>query len=191
MSNRLSRDSWLFFLRGILAIALGVLAFVVPGPTLAALIAVFAFYAIFDGVLAIVAGFSGSSGSNWGLVLAGIAGIAIGAITIASPGTTAIALVLLVGIWAIATGVAEIIAAFLPENLVGQRWLVGLSGIVSLVFGVLLVVSPGAGVLSVLWLIGFYAIFAGIMYLAIGFRLRGAADTLSSISPETTTPARS
>ena len=180
MSKQLTRDSWLFVLQGIVAIGLGILAFVYPGPTLAALILVFAFYAIFDGVLATVTGFGVQGGPSWGLVSGGIAGIAIGVFTFFQPGTTAVALVIVVGIWAIVTGAAELVTAVTLGNLVAPRWLLGLSGVVALAFGVLLIMSPGDGILSVLWLVGFYAIFAGVMNLAIGFGLRDTSDTLSS-----------
>ena len=107
MNDFLTRNWWTFVLRGAIAIVLGVLAFVVPGPTLVALIAVFAAYAIVDGVLAIIAGARTDRGPRWWFILGGIAGIAIGLFTIYSPGTTAIALVLLIGVWSIATGVAR------------------------------------------------------------------------------------
>jgi uncharacterized membrane protein HdeD (DUF308 family) len=111
MNDFLTRNWWAFVLRGVIAIALGGLAFAVPGPTLVALIAVFAAYAIVDGILAIIAGVGTPGSPRWWFIVGGIAGIAIGLFTIFSPGTTAIALVLLIGIWSIATGAAQIIAA--------------------------------------------------------------------------------
>lgn len=176
MTGMLSRTWWALALRGIVAIALGLLAFLVPGPTLVALIAVFAAYAIVDGVLAIVAGAGTPGGPRWWIILGGILGIAIGLFTFYSPGTTALALVLLIGIWAIVTGVAEVMAAYTLRRVLDREWLLALSGVISVAFGVLLVVSPGDGVLAVLWLIGYYAIFSGAMYLALAFRLRGVAD---------------
>jgi uncharacterized membrane protein HdeD (DUF308 family) len=175
MNGTLTRAWWVFAVRGIVAIALGVLAFVMPGPTLVALIAVFAVYALFDGVLAIVSGVGAPGGPRWWIVLGGVAGIAVGLFTIASPGTTTLALVLLIGIWAIVTGVAEVISAYTLRSVIDREWLLALSGVISVAFGVLLVVSPGDGIFAVLWLIGYYAIFAGVMYLAMAFRLRGLA----------------
>ena len=187
MSATLYRDSWFFVIRGILAIALGVLAFVYPAPTLAALIVVFALYAIFDGVLAVVGGFSVPGRPSWWLIAGGIAAIAVGVFTFFQPGTTAVALVLLVGIFAIVTGVAELVTAATVGQLVAHRWLLALSGVVAVAFGLLLIMSPGDGVLSVLWLIGFYAIFAGVMYIAMGFGLRDMSNTVKSVEAETTT----
>ena len=168
----LSRNWWAFALRGIAAIALGVLAFVAPEQTLTVLIAVFAAYAIFDGVLAIMAGLGTAAQHRWWLIVGGVAGIAVGLLTIASPGTTALALVLLIGAWAIVTGVAELIAAYTLRDVLTREWLLALSGLVSVAFGIYLLVSPGTGVLAVLFVIGYYAIFSGILYLAMGLRLR-------------------
>jgi uncharacterized membrane protein HdeD (DUF308 family) len=179
MREMLSHNWWAFALRGIAALILGVLAFVVPGPTLVALIAVFAAYAIIDGILAIVAGAASPRGPRWWIIVGGIAGIAVGLFTIYSPGTTAIALVIFIGVWSIITGVAEIVAAYTLRRVIDGELLIALSGVISVVFGVFLVVSPGTGVLAVLWLIGFYAIFAGVMYLAVAMRLRSLANRTS------------
>jgi uncharacterized membrane protein HdeD (DUF308 family) len=186
MSATLSRDSWLFIVRGIVAIALGVLAFAYPAPTLVALIAVFAFYAIFDGVLAIFGGFSVSGGPSWWLIAGGVGAVAVGIFTFFQPATTAVALVLLVGIFAIVTGVAQLVTSATLGDLVANRWLLAISGVVGVAFGLLLIMSPGDGILSVLWLIGFYAIFAGVMNIAMGFGLRDVSDTVKSVETRST-----
>jgi uncharacterized membrane protein HdeD (DUF308 family) len=187
MLTTLAAQNWgMFVLRGILALALGVLAFAAPAPTFAALIFVFAAYAIVDGILAIALGVSAPAGPSWLLVIAGLIGIAIGVYTLASPQVTAVALVLLIGSFAIVRGVAEVGTAIWLRNLIESAWLYVLSGIVSVVFGAFLIVAPGDGALAVLYVIGFYALFAGVMYVAIGLRLRGLNKTLETAS---TTPA--
>jgi uncharacterized membrane protein HdeD (DUF308 family) len=181
MVGSLSRNWWAFVLRGIVAIALGVLAFASPGATLVALIAVFAAFAIFDGILAIAAGISVDGGPRWMFILGGILGIVIGVLTINRPDITAVALVLLIGVWAIATGVAEAVAAYSFREVLENEWLLALSGIVSVAFGALLIFAPGDGVLALLWLIGFYAILAGILYIAAGLRLRSVHEKLQPL----------
>jgi uncharacterized membrane protein HdeD (DUF308 family) len=181
MIGSLSRNWWAFVLRGVVAIALGILAFVQPGATLIALIAVFAAYAIFDGVLAIAAGVSVDGGPRWMLILGGILGIVIGLLTINRPDVTAVALVLLIGVWAIATGVAEAVAAYSFREVLENEWLLAISGVISIAFGALLIVAPGDGIFAVLWLIGYYAIFAGIVYIAAGLRLRSVHEKLQPI----------
>jgi uncharacterized membrane protein HdeD (DUF308 family) len=184
MSKELSRDSWLFIVRGIVAIAVGILAFVYPAPTLAALIVVFGFYAVFNGVLAIAAGLEAFARPNWWLVAGGIAGIVIGFYAFSQPNATAEALVVVVGIFAIVTGVAELAVAATVGSIFGNRFLFALSGVVALALGVLLIMAPGAGILSVLWLIGFYAIFAGVMYIAMGYSLGDVADAAKTVEAQ-------
>jgi uncharacterized membrane protein HdeD (DUF308 family) len=182
MSKELTRDSWLFIVRGILALALGVLAFAAPAPTLTALLFVFAAYAIADGIFAISFGAVAPGGPRWLLVIAGIVGIAIGAYTVVSPEVTAVALVLLIGSFAIVRGIAEVGTAIWLRDLIESAWMYVLSGIVSIVFGAFLIVAPGDGAFAVLYVIGFYALFAGVMYVAMGLRLRGLDNTTETAS---------
>jgi uncharacterized membrane protein HdeD (DUF308 family) len=190
MIGSLSHNWWAFVLRGIVAIALGILAFVQPGATLIALIAVFAAYAIFDGVLAIAAGVSVEGSPRWMFILGGILGIAVGLLTLNRPDVTAIALVFLIGVWAIATGVSEAVAAYQFQQVHENEWLLAIGGVVSIVFGVFLIVAPGDGIFAVLWVIGYYAIFAGIMYIAAGFRLRGVHEKLQPLEKALGTPGQ-
>jgi uncharacterized membrane protein HdeD (DUF308 family) len=190
MLTTLAAKDWgMFVLRGIIALALGVLAFAAPEPTLAALIFVFAAYAIVDGILAIAFGVSVPGGPSWLLVIAGVVGIAIGVYTAVSPQVTAIALTLLIGTFAFVRGIAEVGTAIWLRNLIQSAWLYVLSGIVSILFGAYLIVAPGDGAFAILFVIGFYALFAGVMYIAIGLRLRGVNQALETASNSTSTPA--
>lgn len=181
MLTTLAAQNWgTFVLRGILALALGVLAFAAPAPTLAALIFVFAVYAIADGILAIAFGTAAPSGPSWLLVIAGIVGIAIGVYTLVTPQVTAVALTLLIGTFAFVRGIAEVGTAIWLRNVIESAWLYVLSGIVSILFGAYLIVAPGDGAFAILFVIGFYALFAGVMYVAIGLRLRGVNKTLQT-----------
>ena len=183
MLTTLAAQNWgMFVLRGIVALALGVLAFAAPAPTLAGLIFVFAAYAIVDGILAIAFGVSVPGGPSWLLVIAGIVGIGIGVYTAVSPQVTAVALTLLIGTFAFVRGIAEVGTAIWLRNLIESVWLYVLSGIVSILFGAFLIVAPGDGAYAVLFVIGFYALFAGVMYVAIGLRLRGVNQALETSS---------
>jgi uncharacterized membrane protein HdeD (DUF308 family) len=177
----LASQNWgLFVLRGVFAIILGILAFVTPGPTLAALVLLFAAYAFVDGLFAIGGGLGAPNGPRWWLVVGGILGVGIGIYTFLNPQITAIALVIVIGAFAIVRGVAEVVTAIQLRNEISNEWLYVLSGVVSVIFGAFILASPGDGVLAVLWLIGYYALFAGIMYIVVGLRLRSVAKTLSS-----------
>jgi uncharacterized membrane protein HdeD (DUF308 family) len=177
MLTMFAAQNWgLFILRGVFAILLGILAFVSPESTLAALILVFAVYAFLDGILAAIAGFAAPNGPRWWLVVGGAIGIVLGAYTLFNPEITAVAFVVVIGIFSIVRGVAEVATAIQLRQMIEGEWLYILSGVVAVLFGAFLLVSPPAtGVLAVLWLIAYYAIFAGIMYLMIGYRLRSVA----------------
>ena len=183
MLTTLAAQNWgMFVLRGVFALALGVLAFVAPAPTLAALIFVFGAYAVVDGAFAIAYGALEPGGPRWLLVIGGIVGIAIGAYTFVNPAITAVALVLLIGSFAIVRGVAEVGTAISLRNVIQSAWLYVLSGLVSIGFGAFLIAAPGEGALAVLFVIGYYALFAGITYVAIGLRLRGLNEKLEAAS---------
>jgi uncharacterized membrane protein HdeD (DUF308 family) len=187
MFTTLAAQNWgMFVVRGIVALALGVLIFVAPAPSLAVLILVFAAYAIVDGIFAIALGATAPGGPRWLLVVGGIIAIAIGIYTVVSPQVTALALVLLIGSFAFVRGIAETATAIWLRNVIESAWLYVLSGVVSIVFGAFLIVAPGDGALAVLFVIGFYALFAGVMYLAIGLRLRDLNKTLETSSSSST-----
>jgi uncharacterized membrane protein HdeD (DUF308 family) len=187
MFTTLAAQNWgMFVVRGIVALALGVLIFVAPAPSLAVLILVFAAYAIVDGIFAIALGATAPGGPRWLLVVGGIIAIAIGIYTVVSPQVTALALVLLIGSFAFVRGIAETATAIWLRNVIESAWLYVLSGVVSIAFGAFLIVAPGDGALAVLFVIGFYALFAGVMYLAIGLRLRDLNKTLETSSSSST-----
>jgi uncharacterized membrane protein HdeD (DUF308 family) len=180
MVRDIVRNWWAFVLQGVLAIGIGVATFVVPGPSLAAFIAVFAAYAIVTGLFEIAGGITMPAGPKWSLVAGGVIAIVVGALAVSQPQATAEAVTLLVGIFAIATGVARGVAAYSLGS-VTNTFLLGLSGVLSVVFGVLLIAAPQTGVLAVLWLIGFYAIFAGLLSVAFGLRLKGLGNDAADI----------
>lgn len=175
MLDRMSRDWWIIALQGVAAIVFGVLALVWPGITLLALVFLFGAYAIVDGVLALARGFRRGSGGgpDWWRVVVGLVGIGAGVIAFAAPGITAIALLLVIAAWAIVSGVVELIAAYQLRDVIRREWLLALDGVLSIIFGVILVASPSAGALAVVWLIGAFAIASGVVLLVLAFRMRG------------------
>jgi uncharacterized membrane protein HdeD (DUF308 family) len=189
MLQSLTRNWWLVVLRGVLAIAFGVATFIWPNAALQALIILFGAYALADGILYIATAISGSamsSSSRWLLVLGGVAGIIVGLLTFFYPGTTATLLLYFIGAWAIVTGIFEVMAAIQLRQEIDNEWLLILSGVLSVIFGVLVFVYPSAGALSILWLIGFYAILYGVLIVALGFRVKSLDTTLKDASSSTT-----
>lgn len=174
LQPRLAHYWWAFALRGVLAIAFGVIAFIMPGITLAVLLGLFAAYMLIDGVLAIIAAVRAirQHESFWPLLLEGIAGILTAAIAILWPGITLLALVYLSGAWAIVSGIFLIVGAARMGRQVEGRWLLILTGVFSTIWGVLLFIWPIAGLLVLTLWIGAYAIVFGVMLLVMAYRLR-------------------
>jgi uncharacterized membrane protein HdeD (DUF308 family) len=179
MITNLANNWWTFVLRGIFALLFGVIAFVWPGLTILALTYVFGFYAILDGIFALVAAWSNRSSDRWWvLLLEGLLSLAAGVIAFVSPGSTALALLWVIAAWAILTGILEIVAAIWLRQEIENEWWLGLSGLASIIFGLLLVIWPGSGLVTISWLIGFYAIVFGVSMLMLGFRLNDLNKTI-------------
>ena len=180
MVTDLARSWWLLALRGVAGILFGIGAFVWPGATLAALVLLFGAYVFVDGIFAVAAGVSMRRQMSrwWLIVLEGVAGIALGALTFASPGTTALVLVTFIAAWSIITGVFEIITAIQIRSVIANEWMLILSGVLSVIFGILLIALPGPGALSIVWLLGAYALLFGILTLILAFRVRSMGEKI-------------
>lgn len=184
----LSRWWWTFVTRGLLAIGFGVLAFLAPLFGIAMLVALFAVWAIVDGAGSLISGIRtrGRDRSWWLEVLEGLIGVAAGVIALTFPEFAAQVLVILIAAWSIATGAIEVVlAARLRRVISGEVWM-ALAGVASILFGLLLLVFPAAGALSLVWLIGAFAIVFGAFEMALGWRLRAmeraAPDALAQRS---------
>jgi uncharacterized membrane protein HdeD (DUF308 family) len=164
-----ARNWWLILVRGLAAIAFGIICFVWPAISLLALVLLWGIYALVDGVGAIIWG----AGSRWwSMVAVGVVSVAGGLIALFWPAITALALLYLIAAWAIVRGVSEIVAAIQLRRQIQNEWALALGGAVSILFGVLVALYPGAGALSVVWLIGAFAIIFGIVAVGLSLRLR-------------------
>jgi uncharacterized membrane protein HdeD (DUF308 family) len=170
----LGRVWWLVLLRGVAAIAFGVLAWTWPGLTLITLVLFWGAYALVDGVTALWAGWQAKDGTKpmWPVVLIGVLSVAAGIATFVMPGFTAIALLMLIAAWAIVTGAFQIAAAIRLRKEIDNEWLMILSGVLSVAFGGLMIVNPGAGALAVLWLIAAFSVVFGALLVILAFKLR-------------------
>jgi uncharacterized membrane protein HdeD (DUF308 family) len=183
MSSLLARNWWLLALRGVLAIVFGLIAILLPGVTIAALILLFAAYMLVDAVFAIVAGVRAARRhERWGLLIfEGIADLVAGAIAIFWPLATLLAFVWLLAAWAIVSGGLLFAAAF-RLNVTHGRWLMALSGAASVVWGFLLLVWPFVGAIVLAWWMGAYALVFGVMLLLLAFKLRRQRDRSEPLS---------
>src|SRR5690349_11874073 len=184
MSELLAQNWWALALRGVFAIIFALIAFFSPGVTLLSLVWVFAAYMLVDGVFEIVAGIRAASAhQRWGLlILGGILNILVGVIAFMMPGLTVVFFVTLMAVWSLITGVLMIVAAFKLNPAYGRGWLI-FSGIVSVLFGVSLLVAPLVGAVVLTWWLGAYALVFGISLLMLAFKLKGHKDETGSAAP--------
>src|ERR1700724_4068695 len=171
MLHLLARYWWVLALRGVLAVLFGLFAFFVPGITLLSLVLLFGAYVLLDGIFDLVAA-TRSPSHHWALVLEGIIGIIAGIMTFLWPGITAMVLLYLIAFWAILTGVLEIVAGIRLRAVIANEILLILMGVLSTLFGILIIIFPGAGALAIIIWIGAYAVLFGIILIALAFRLR-------------------
>jgi uncharacterized membrane protein HdeD (DUF308 family) len=172
MLHTLAKNWWALALRGLVALMFGLLTFVLPGITLVTLILLFGAYALADGIFNIVAFFRVAS-HHWALLIEGLIGIIAGILTFVWPAITALALLYVIAFWAIFTGIFEIVAGIRLRKVITNEWLLLLMGILSLLFGLFVLIAPGVGALAIVLWIGAYALVFGIFLLALAFRLRG------------------
>ncbi|HTJ56246.1 MAG TPA: HdeD family acid-resistance protein [Devosiaceae bacterium] len=167
---------WLVLLRGIAAIVFGILAFVWPGVTLLTLTFLWGAYAIVDGVVSLWAAITGQTARatpRWWLGIIGVIGIIAGILAFAWPGVVVQALLIYIGVWAIVVGAMEIWGAIWLRREIEGEWLLALTGVLSILFGLAILFQPAAGALGLVWLIGGFAIVIGISHIALAMRLRG------------------
>jgi uncharacterized membrane protein HdeD (DUF308 family) len=166
--------SSLLIVRGIVGVVIGIVAFVFPGVTIAALVVIFGIYAVIDGLTNLMIGFTRRAGygSPWLHALQGVVGIGAGVLTFIWPGVTALVLILFIGAWAIVTGILEAAAAIKLRKEIHGEWLLALNGILSIAFGLLVLMFPFAGVVGISWVLGTYAMIGGFVLIALGVRLR-------------------
>jgi uncharacterized membrane protein HdeD (DUF308 family) len=181
----LAKNWWIVALRGVAAVLFGVLAALVPGITLFALVLLFGTYALIDGGFAIIAASRrrGGGGPWWALLFEGLVSIAAGIVAFVLPGLTALALIYVICVWAIFTGVLEIVAAIRLRRQIQGEWWLALTGVLSIAFGGLVLLAPGAGALALVLWIGAYSIVFGILLIALAFRLRGMRDEIPLAAP--------
>ena len=180
MIDVLAKNWWAIGIRGALGILFGLIALFLPGATMLSLVLVFAAYAFLDGVLGIVSAVRAArENERWGyLVLEGLVDIAAAAVAVLWPGITVVAFVFVIAFWAIVTGVLELMAAFRLDFIDGRGWLV-FGGIVSILYGALLIAAPMIGAVVLTWWLGAYALVFGVCLVVLAFKLRARLEKLS------------
>lgn len=175
MQSTLSKNWWALALRGLVAVLFGLVVVFSPGSSLIVLVLAFGAYAMVDGVLSLIAGIRGTAGPQWLLIVEGTVGVLAGVVAFAWPGVTALIVLYIVAFRAILGGIVGVVAAIALRREMEGEWFLVLVGALSIFFGVLLAVLPVAGILSLVWLVGMYAVVVGIALLALASRVRRGA----------------
>jgi uncharacterized membrane protein HdeD (DUF308 family) len=188
VSADLARNWWVVALRGGAGILFGIIALVMPGATMLSLVLVFAAYLLVDGVLGIVSAVRAARQHNkWGwLTFDGIVNIVTAVLMVLWPAAAVITFVLLVAAWALLSGGLMLGAAFRLRRDYGRGWLI-FGGIVSIIYGVLLIVAPVIGALVLTWWLGAYALVFGAALLVLGFKLRARRHDRAQVLPQAAT----
>jgi uncharacterized membrane protein HdeD (DUF308 family) len=181
MLEMFCRRWWVVLLRGIVAILLGICAIAWPGITLVALAYVFGTFSLIDGIAALVIGFRGESDGTvwWTMVVLGVIAIAAGIVAFVFPGLTLLVLLTIIAVSAILRGAIEIAAAIRLRKEIDDEWILGLSGVLSILFGALIIYRPDAGLIALALLIGAYMLALGILAVALSLRLRRMCTTMT------------
>ena len=180
MQQLLNNYRNMFLFRGLAAIVFGVLTLVWPKLTVLALVLLFGIFAIISGITVVAAALQNREEHGWGLLLfEGILWLLVGVVALIWPGVTALSFLYLLAAWAIITGILELVAPLSFPMSGGRGVLMALSGLVSIVFGIVIAVQPAAGLLAVVWLIGIYAIVFGVLQLVAYFEARSVSQALS------------
>jgi len=174
MRTQMTRNGWMFGVRGACAIMFGILAFVWPQQTALVLVLVFGVFAVVDGVLAVVAGLATHADHErwWAIAIGGLLEIIIGICTLLRPNITALILISFIAAWAIFKGIFEVGAGMELRQFIAHEWALVMGGLASIILGLLLLAFPMAGTVGVVWLLGFYGLVFGAAMLVLAFRLR-------------------
>jgi uncharacterized membrane protein HdeD (DUF308 family) len=171
----MSKYWWVPLVRGILAILFGLMALAWPALTFTTLVLLFGAWALVSGVTLLAGALGGRvhGQDHWLMLIQGGLGVAVGLMTFFAPGITEVALLLYIAVWAMATGVIEIVSAVrLRHEIEGEGWMI-LNGLISVLFAFVLMASPASGAMALVTVIGFFALFAGALLVVLGVRLRG------------------
>jgi len=181
LSEVLAESWWMVGLRGILGIIFGLICLLTPDIAVGALVLLFAFYMLVDGLFAIAAGIRNArNGERWGLLLLeGLVDIAAAAVAFLWPGLTLVVLIWIIAIWAVISGGLMLASAFALKKDHGRWWL-ALGGICSLIFGALLIVAPLVGAFVLIWWLGAYALIFGVVLLVLAFQLHSKYEAHSA-----------
>lgn len=176
MTSDVGKYWWLYMLRGLLALGFGasvmVTAILFPGITVQALVILFGAYLLASGAVAAITALFYRPESFWGsLLLNGVLSMGVGALAFAWTEVTAVALVLVFAFWLVVTGLLDIVSAVRLRHLLERQWTIGLSGLIAVVVGTVILLYPAIGALGLMWLFGGFVSVSGLFSLSCGWQM--------------------
>jgi len=172
------KNWWLLTLKGILLIIFGIIAFMNPGVTFAILLTWFSAFLIIDGVLSLINVFSNwkAQEDKWLFVLEGVVNILLGILIFRAPAAYTLVAVFFMGFWSIFSGISRVAMAIqLRKEITGEGWL-ALSGVLGIVFGIIIISNPGIGVATFMYMVAFFALAIGILLVVLSFKVKNAKN---------------
>lgn len=183
--SSLAKQVWYWpVIRGVIAVVFGVVALASPIGTAVALAVIIGIFAVVDGVVEIVDGIRYRAHGSAGLRIAiGAITLIFGVVVLIWPGKTLVVLIYLVAIWSILVGIIQFVMSFLLRSIPGSGWGWGvIAGLVSFAFGILIIAQPSAGLTTIIWIIGIYALLIGLLLIALGLQIRSLGKRAAEIS---------
>lgn len=182
LSTLLHRSWWVLLLRGVVAIVFGLLTWMQPAISLAALMLTFGVFVLVDGALGVYTAIRGRERMHhwWVVLLWGVVGVVVGVLTVIAPGVTAFVMTIYIAVWALVTGVLEIIAAVRLRKEIEGEWLLIAGGVISVVFGGFVLAQPAAGMMAILWVLAAYAMVFGVIMVLLALKLRKSVRALDA-----------
>jgi len=174
MLELVARNWWVYIIRGLLALIFGLYAWFMPGMAMMVLLMFFGIFVLMEGIFSIIGAIAGRKYSEvwWLILLEGIAGVALGLLTLIRPEFVASVIVIFIALWAIWGGLFRIIAAVRLRKELDGEWLLIFGGVVSILFGLMLFKHTGAGIVAISWLIAFFASMFGMLLISFGIKAR-------------------
>jgi uncharacterized membrane protein HdeD (DUF308 family) len=189
MLQSVLKNWWVLTLKGVLLIIFGIIAFMNPGVTFAILLTWFGVFLIIDGVLSLINVLSNWKGAEdkWMFVLEGLVNIVLGILIFRAPAAYTIVAVFFMGFWSIFSGVSRIALAIqLRKEMTGEGWL-ALSGVLGILFGIIIISNPAIGVATFMYVLAFFALAIGLLLVLLSFKVKNVKSKLVDIKEQVST----
>jgi uncharacterized membrane protein HdeD (DUF308 family) len=180
LAFELAKKWWVLLIRGILLIIIGLLSFVNP----LVWVTFVGIYMLIDGMSMLFSGFGDEppGQSRWPLIILGVLGLLAGVIILWNPGLGGLTLTWVIAAWAIVGGILTVISAIRLREEIDNEWWLVLSGILAIIFGILVFTNVLAGILTIAWVFGVFAIAVGILSIVLAFRVRDFGTQIGAVT---------